>query len=141
MYYATILFAHNLKVAALLDSDAAGDTAATQDTLVHTLGNKNILRTKDYCSGIPKAEIEDLLRTTLISIAKDEFGVDVATTATTQPARPIVDIFTAEIQSFSKYKLAKAYVRWTRNHTADDLTADERKQLDSLLKSVNKALK
>ncbi|MBX3629615.1 MAG: AAA family ATPase [Nitrosomonas sp.] len=61
VYYATILHAHNLKVASLLDSDSAGDQAAQQETLVHTLGNKNILRTKDYCS-IQKAEIEDLLR-------------------------------------------------------------------------------
>ena len=34
VYYATILFAHNLKVAALLDSDAAGEQAAQQDSLV-----------------------------------------------------------------------------------------------------------
>jgi len=47
VYYATILHAHNLKVAALLDSDAAGDQAAQQENLVHALGNKNILRTKD----------------------------------------------------------------------------------------------
>ena len=40
VYYATILHAHNLKVAALLDSDAAGDQAAQQENLVHALGNK-----------------------------------------------------------------------------------------------------
>ena len=51
VYFATILHANNLKVAALLDSDAAGDAAATVDTLVHTLGNKNILRTLDAYSG------------------------------------------------------------------------------------------
>src|SRR5207244_2676255 len=47
VYYATILHAQKLKVAALLDSDAAGDQAANQDVLVITLGNKAILRTKD----------------------------------------------------------------------------------------------
>ena len=47
VYYATILHAQKLRVAALLDSDAAGDQAATQDVLVHTLGNKAILRTRD----------------------------------------------------------------------------------------------
>jgi predicted ATPase len=44
VYFATILHAHHLKVAALLDSDTEGDRAAQQDTLVHTLGNKRILR-------------------------------------------------------------------------------------------------
>ncbi|MGP9526469.1 ATP-dependent nuclease, partial [Psychrobacter sp. AOP7-D1-15] len=41
VYYATILHAQNLKIAALLDSDSAGNQAATQDSLVYTLGNPN----------------------------------------------------------------------------------------------------
>ena len=64
VYYATILHAQKMKVAALLDSDAAGDQAAQQEHLVHALGNKNILRTKDFCPNILKPEIEDLLRDT-----------------------------------------------------------------------------
>lgn len=77
VYYATILHAQNLKVAALLDSDAAGDQAAQQQTLIHVLGNKSILRTKDVYSGsVKKPEIEDLLRDTLVKIAKDYLGVD-----------------------------------------------------------------
>ena len=32
------------------------------ETLIHTLGNKNILRTGDVCGSIAKPEIEDLLR-------------------------------------------------------------------------------
>lgn len=141
VYYATILFAHNLKVAALLDSDAAGDQAAKQENLVHTLGNKNILRTKDFVSGIPKAEIEDLLRDTLISIVKDEYGVDVASIASSQSNRPIVDIFTGEVSNFSKYKLAKAFIRWTKSHQATDLSSDEQKNLKALIQQINKALK
>src|SRR3984957_6688855 len=71
VYYATILHAQKLKVAALLDSDAAGDQAANQDVLVHTLGNKNILRTKDaYKGAVQRPEIEDMLRDTLVSVAK-----------------------------------------------------------------------
>lgn len=46
--FATILHAQGLKVAALLDSDTAGEQVAKQDTLVHTVGNKNILRTKGF---------------------------------------------------------------------------------------------
>ncbi len=141
VYYATILFAHNLKVAALLDSDAAGDQAAKQEHLVHTLGNKNILRTKDFVSGIPLAEIEDLLRQTLIEIVKNEFGTDVSTIANSQVSRPIVDIFTSEVPGFSKYKLAKAYIRWTRSHEAKDLQADEISNFKKLIQHINKVLK
>ena len=67
VYFATILHAQHLKVAALLDSDAAGDNAANQDVLVRRLGQKGILRTKDAYAGlVAEPEIEDLLRNTLL---------------------------------------------------------------------------
>jgi AAA15 family ATPase/GTPase len=141
VYYATILFAHNLKVAALLDSDAAGDQAAQQENLVHTLGNKNILRTKDYVSVVLKPEIEDLLRETLIAIVKSEYGTDTSVIASSQPTRPIIDIFTQEVTDFSKYKLAKAYVRWTRANDASALTTQEQTRWKNLIQQVNKVLK
>lgn len=141
VYYATILHSHNLKVAALLDSDAAGDQAAQQETLVHRLGNERILRTADFYSGpVKKVEIEELLRTTLLSVAKEHLGWDVEATATAQPERPIVDILVAEVGDFSKYRLAKAFVRWTRDHDASDLTAEETEDWKQLIASVNKAL-
>jgi len=140
VYYATILHAHNLKVAALLDSDAAGDQAAQQESLVHALGNKNILRTKDFCS-IPKAEIEDLLRDTLIEIAKEEFGVDVSRIAIEQSGRPLVAILNQEISQFSKYKLAKAYIKWTKTNDSSALKSIELEQWSKLLEHINKVLK
>ena len=72
VYFATILHANKLKVAALLDSDAAGDAAAeVSEALVHTLGNKNILRTADaYEGAVKRPEIEDLLRDTLIKVRR-----------------------------------------------------------------------
>jgi predicted ATP-dependent endonuclease of OLD family len=106
VYFATILHAHNLKVGALLDSDNAGEAAAKQDTLVHTLGQKSILRTKDYASGVAKAEIEDLLRDTLPIIARDQLGWDVVEQAAQQGSRSLVDIF-SDVTGFSKYKLAR----------------------------------
>lgn len=141
VYYATILHAHNLKVAALLDSDNAGDQAAQQENLVHSLGNKNILRTKDYCSEIPKAEIEDLLRITLTSIAKDLYGVDLKEQVKNQKSRPIIELFTAEIKDFSKYKLAKAFIRWTRENDLSKLDKNEINGITSLINQVNKVLK
>lgn len=141
VYFATILHAHKLKVAALLDSDAAGDSAATQDVLVHRLGNKRILRTKDAYSGqVKRPEIEDLLRETLIGIAKAECGWDVGDAAAAQPGRPIVDLF-AEVEGFSKYRLAKAFLRWSRDHKASDLTETELKDTASLIAAINSALK
>jgi hypothetical protein len=139
-YYATILHAHHLKVAALLDSDAAGESAAKQDTLVHNLGNKRILRTKDFVE-VSRAEIEDLLRETLVAVAKEELGWEVSTVVRDQPNRPIARIFDSEIKDFSKYKLAKAFIRWTRSHDASDLTDDERASWTKLIEAVNKALK
>ena len=144
VYYATILHANNLKVAALLDSDAAGEAAARVETLVHTLGNKNILRTADAYAGVVKSpEIEDLLRDTLIGVAKADLGWDIEETAGQQPARPIIDIFTKEIgkKTFSKYHLAKAFLRWTREHEAADLTEVERTQWKELIETINKALR
>ncbi|MCY4653732.1 MAG: AAA family ATPase [Dehalococcoidia bacterium] len=142
VYFATILHANNLKVAALLDSDNAGDQAAKQETLVNTLGNRNIIRTGDVCpDAIAKSEIEDLLRNTLVEIARSELGWDVTEVADKQPQRPIADIFAAEINDFSKYRLAKAYIRWTREHSASDLTESERSSWVKLIKRVNQALR
>lgn len=142
VYYATILYAQNFKVAALLDSDNAGDQAAQQETLIHTIGNKNILRTKDAYSGpVAKSEVEDLLRDTLVGIAKESLNIDVTSEAIEQPSRPIVDLLSSSSSSFSKYKLGKAYIRWTRDHDSNDLTEAERKGFKTLIEKINKALK
>ena len=142
VYYATILHAQNLKVAALLDSDSAGDLAAQQEVLVNALGNRNILRTRDAYIGAVKApEIEDLLRTTLVQVADQLLGWNVTSISAAQPKRPIVDIFAVEVKDFSKYKLAKAYVRWTREHDAQELTDDERSQWTTLINKINSALR
>jgi predicted ATP-dependent endonuclease of OLD family len=142
VYFATILHAHSLKVAALLDSDTAGENAAQQETLVHALKQRAIIRTRDFLKvTVNKAEIEDLLRDTLIEIAEQEFGSNVRATVEAHQKRPIVDIFSKEISGFSKYKLAKAFMRWSRDHTADDLTQSEREQWKSLIEHLNKALK
>jgi hypothetical protein len=100
------------------------------------------MRTKDFCdSNINHPEIEDLLRETLVALVKEEYKVDVAPTVTKQPNRPIIDIFIQEVPDFSKYKLAKAYVRWTRSHEAKDLAEKERTQWKKMLQEINKVLK
>jgi hypothetical protein len=142
VYFATILHSHNLKVAALLDSDSAGDQAAQQEILVHKLGQKNILRTKDFYDGdVPHPEIEDMLRKTLIKVAKDSLGWDVEAVAKQQNNRPIVNIFESKILNFSKYKLAKAFLRWSSNHHATDLEEIEQKNWKALISKINASLK
>lgn len=142
VYFATILHANSLKVAALLDSDNAGEQAAKQKTLVHTLGQSSILRTQEFIeSSITHSEIEDLLRETLVTIARDELGWDISNQAKKQPNSPVVSLFEKHIKDFSKYTLAKSFVKWVRDHEFDALTETERKQCISLVEAINKALK
>jgi predicted ATP-dependent endonuclease of OLD family len=142
VYYATILHARKLKVAALLDSDSAGDKASNQDDLVQTLGNKAIIRTKDdYTGPVTAPKIEDLLRETLVSVAKSQLEWDVATVAHDQPDRSIVDIFASEVGDFSRYRLAKAFINWTRDHKASDLPHRERGHWKALIERINTTLK
>lgn len=142
VYFATILHAQNLKLAALLDSDAEGDTAAKQDTLVNAVGAKRILRTKDAYSGqVSNPEIEDVLRDTLLNIAKNECGWDALAVAQAQPKRPVVDVIKSVAKTdFAKYKLAKAFIRWSRDHSLNDLQTDEIEQARKLIEKINKAL-
>jgi predicted ATPase/energy-coupling factor transporter ATP-binding protein EcfA2 len=142
VYWTTILHANKLKVAALLDSDSAGDQAVNQERLVHTLGNKAVLRTKDaYTGRVENPAIEDLLRKTLINIAKSDLGWDVAEAASAEPGRSIIDVFSSQIGDFSRYRLAKAFLRWTRDHAAADLSDNERSQWKKLIGTINWTLK
>lgn len=143
VYFATILKAQNLNIAALLDSDAEGELAAKQDILVNALGNKRIIRTKDvYIGSVANPEVEDILRETLLTIAKEEYGWDAILIAQTQEKRPIVDVFRSIANTdFSKYKLAKAFIRWSRDHELNDLRENEIKQAEKLIEKINKSLK
>lgn len=141
VYYVTFLKSQEFKVAALLDSDQAGDLAAQQDELVHMLDKKQILRTKDFIKTPVKGpEIEDLLRSTLIAVAKERLGWDVSSIATSQPSRRIVDIFSKEIKGFAKYKLVQAFMLWIGEQGFKGLTLDEQSATKDLFVSVNKAL-
>lgn len=140
-YYATILHAGKLKVAALLDSDAAGSNVAEQERLIRSLGYRNIIRTRDaYTGNAADPVIEDLLRETLVNIASYDLGWDVHHAAASQPGRSVVEILAEEVPDFTRYKLAKAYLRWTVLHKAEDLTFAEQAQWESLLDRISSAL-
>lgn len=61
--------------------------------------------------------------------------------AKAQSKRPLVDILAQEFADFSKYKLAKAFVRWSRDHTASDLTETERTNWINMINRINAVLK
>lgn len=139
-YFCTIYAGQNLSVAALLDSDAAGDQAATQDALVALLPKKAVLRAGDFVDNINHgAETEDLLRDTLLDLAKG-LGWDSTSTASTQPHRPVMDILTSEHKGVSKWKLAKALSTHLRDKGFGALTAAEQASWAKLVTAVNKAL-
>lgn len=140
VYFATLLRSQDLHVSALLDSDQAGEAAATQDDFVRLMPSRAIHRTKDHYSGpVNHPETEDLLRATLIKVG-DELGWDVARAAAAQPGRPIVDIFEANVTGFSKYRLAKAFVRWSSTHALADLEPGEVSAWEGLLVAINRSL-
>lgn len=105
------------------------------------LDMKRLLRTKDFVgSGVSGPEIEDLLRETLVKVAKDRCGWDVHQTATDQPARRLVDILTKEASGFSKVKLARAFLSWLGEHGFAALTGEEQAAVKGFFTAVNKAL-
>jgi hypothetical protein len=140
-YFCTIYSGQNLEVAALLDSDAAGDQAASQDALVALLPNKAVLRVGDFLSAPVKgAEIEDLFRSSVANAAKG-LGWDSIATIAAQPARPIMSILTAEHgRSVSKWKISKAFVTWLGLNGFASLPPDEKAAWTKLVAAVNKAL-
>ena len=140
VYYSTILTSQDLHVAALLDSDAAGNQAAEQDELWQLLTHKRILRTGDHIADVKRAEIEDLVRTSLTIVARDEMGWDSVATVKAQNTRPIMEILASEHDGVSKWKLARAFVRWIAANGTAALTDDERAAWASLVAATNKAL-
>ena len=141
-YFATILHAKKLKVAALLDSDTNGERGTHQDDLVRALGHKSILRSKDARNGVRSPRVEDLLRETLLRVGKNRLGWDIAHAAAAQPESSIVEVFEKQIgHDFSKYRLAKAFLRWTKDHTASDLSEEERIGWKRLIEKINNTLK
>jgi hypothetical protein len=49
--------------------------------------------------------------------------------------------FLKPVPGFSKYRLAKAFLRCTREQKAGDLTGDERLQWKKLIEAIDAALK
>lgn len=86
--------------------------------------------------------IEDLLRQTLVRIGKNRLGWDIGHAASAKHDCSIVDVFASEIGGdFSQYRLAKAFLRWSRDHNASDLSDEERAAWKRLIEKINTTLK
>jgi predicted ATPase/energy-coupling factor transporter ATP-binding protein EcfA2 len=139
VYYATILHAHAPNVAALLESDSAGEE---QEVLALRLGHRGIIRIRDAYAGKLKApRIEDLLRSTLIKVAKEQLGWDISAAAAANPDQAMTEVFASHVNGFTRYKLAKAYVQWTSERDAKEIEANERAQWFNLIGKINSALR
>ena len=99
-------------------------------------------RTKDVYNGqVSTPEIEDIPRDTLLTIAKEQCGWDAIAVTQAQEKRPIVNVLESVAKKdFSKYKLAKAFIRWAREHDLNNLQAAEIARAEKLIEKVNKAL-
>ncbi|MDV7495561.1 AAA family ATPase [Acinetobacter baumannii] len=140
-YYASMLGNNDLKTVALLDSDAAGDKAAEQDTVIHSLGAKNILRTKEFLQKeIKNSEIEDIIRETLAQIFTAKYQIDISEEDKNSD-KAIVDIFKKLKKDFSKAQMAKAFLAWARDHSYHDLSHEEKQNCQKLIEAINKRLK
>ena len=105
------------------------------------LDKKRILRTKDFAPGTVKGpEIEDLLRETLVKVARDRCDWDVEQVAALQPQRRLVEILTKEVTGFSELKLARAFMTWLGEKGFEALTADEQEAVQKFFTTTNKAL-
>ncbi len=141
VYHASVLNSRDWQVAALFDSDAAGRAAAEDEAFVHLMKKERIYFVGDFYDGIvEQPELEDLLRTTLLRVARDELGIDAFERAVAQPRRSVCDVLGDGVgRSFTKYGLAKAFLRWMRYHGFADLSDQERYVVLELFAAVNQA--
>jgi predicted ATP-binding protein involved in virulence len=141
VYHASVLHSREWRVAALFDSDTAGRAAAEDEAFVHLMKKERIYYVGDFYDGIvEQPELEDLLRSTLLGVARDELGIDAFERAVAHPRRSVCDLLGDGVgRSFSKYRLAKAFLRWMRYHGFADLSAQERYVLLELFAAVNQA--
>jgi len=91
-----------------------------------------------YEGSVEQPEFEDLLRDTLLRVARDELRIDAYERAAESPSRPICDVLGEGAgRSFSKYRLAKAFIHWMRDHNWDDLSEHEHTPLLALFGAIN----
>jgi hypothetical protein len=141
IYQASVLRAQDLQVAALFDADEAGLAAAEDEAFIHLMKKERIYTVGDFYDGpVEQPEFEDLLRDTLLRVARDELGVDAFERAAESPSRPICEVLgDGAGRSLSKHRLAKAFIHWMREHNWDHLPEHEHAPLLALFGAINQA--
>ncbi|MCL1984054.1 MAG: ATP-binding protein [Methanomassiliicoccaceae archaeon] len=139
-YFATIMHAKKLHVTALSDS-LSESHRRDQDKLVNAVGARHVMRSKDFIDqNINMPTIEDLMRNTLVGVARSELGWDVAQYVSSMPNTPILKIFDDRMGSeYSRVKLTKAFMNWARSKTEGFalMEADEQKRFKNLMAEIN----
>lgn len=141
VYHASVLHSRDWKVAALFDSDPAGTAAAADEAFVQLMRKGRIHLVGDFYDGaVEQPAFEDLVRDTLLRVAADELGIDAYEQAAGQPRRAVRELLgDGAGRSFSKHRLAKAFIHWMREHGWHDLTDRERDVLRKVFTAVNAA--
>ena len=76
----------------------------------------------------------------MLSLAKEDCGQDVLSITQIQVKRTVVDVHeSVSKKDSSKYKLAKAFLRWIREHELNDLSSNEITKAEKLIEKINKA--
>jgi hypothetical protein len=139
-YFATIMHAKKLRVTAFSDS-LSENHKRDRDKLINAVGAKHIIRTRDLMDqAMDMPTFEDLIRNTLLNVAKSELGWDAVQYAASRPNTPILKIFDERMGSeYSRTKLAKSFMNWSRPKLDGFglLDADEQKRLKALMAEIN----
>ncbi|MCL2785974.1 MAG: AAA family ATPase [Methanomassiliicoccaceae archaeon] len=143
-YFATIMHAKKLRVTAFSDS-LSESQKKDQGRLINSVGAKHILRSRDFIDrDIEMPTFEDLIRNTLVTVAKSELGWDVSQHAASMPNVPILRIFDERMgNEYSRTKLTKAFMAWARPKidAFSTLEQDEQKRMKDLMAEINSTFK
>jgi len=141
-YFAAIMHTKNSRVAVMSDS-LSGTHERDRERLLNVVGTEHVIRSKDIADQrIDMPTIEDLMRNTLISVARSELYWDVSHAVQSMPEVPILRIFEEKVKDYSRMRLAKAFMSWARPkiNAFSMLEEDERERFKTLIGTINRAL-
>jgi energy-coupling factor transporter ATP-binding protein EcfA2 len=141
-YFAAIMHTKDSRVAVLSDA-LSGTHERDRERLLNVVGKERVIRSKDIADQrIDTPTIEDLMRNTMISVARSELYWDALHAVQSAPEVPILKIFESRVKDYSRMKLAKAFMSWARPkiNAFSMLEEDERERFKVLIGSINRAL-
>ena len=140
-YFAAIMHTKRSRVAVLSDS-LSGTHERDRERLMNVAGTKHVIRSKDLADErIDMPTIEDLMRNTIVSVARSELGWDISQQVQSMPDVPILRIFEGNAKEYSRMKLAKAFMNWARPKidAFSTLEEDEQERFEKLIDMINRS--